>query len=180
MKHGDIVSYNFSASCTTHLYHHSCIKEWLLHHVSCPACRQTYLPIDETCHASGKETLTFHLRPFTKPHHRHLSGERSLWINRTFICEKSGLVVVESAAHAASATVLESRKDPDGNIGPILDWIRQSCPTVKQQELIKLRGGGAIERKAFSSDVGDEGDNQEVGVVDLLMGVEQEGSIDHG
>ncbi|KAL7563960.1 hypothetical protein ACA910_017573 [Epithemia clementina (nom. ined.)] len=43
---GDIVSWSPNPSCI-HVFHHACIKEWLLKHEGCPFCRTTFLPIDE-------------------------------------------------------------------------------------------------------------------------------------
>lgn len=40
------VSWSASELCS-HVYHHECIKEWLLRHVECCLCKNTYLPVDE-------------------------------------------------------------------------------------------------------------------------------------
>lgn len=45
----DIVSWSPNPGECNHIYHHGCIKEWLLKHDSCPCCRQTFLPIDDAC-----------------------------------------------------------------------------------------------------------------------------------
>jgi hypothetical protein len=43
---GDIVSWSPNKHCD-HVFHHSCIKEWLINKTCCPCCRETFLPIDE-------------------------------------------------------------------------------------------------------------------------------------
>ena len=42
----DIVSWSANTQCN-HVYHHECIKEWLLRRTGCPFCRQTFLPCDD-------------------------------------------------------------------------------------------------------------------------------------
>lgn len=42
----DIVSWSPCAKTCDHVFHHSCIKQWLLHHECCPYCRVTVLPVD--------------------------------------------------------------------------------------------------------------------------------------
>jgi hypothetical protein len=40
---GDLVSWSPNANCE-HVFHHCCIKEWLLKRECCPCCRQIFLP----------------------------------------------------------------------------------------------------------------------------------------
>lgn len=42
---GEIVSWSPAPNCQ-HVFHHHCIKEWLLKKKECPFCRETFLPID--------------------------------------------------------------------------------------------------------------------------------------
>lgn len=42
---GDVVSWSPHVACG-HLFHHVCIKEWLLDHTDCPCCREVFLPVD--------------------------------------------------------------------------------------------------------------------------------------
>jgi Ring finger domain len=43
---GQIVSWSANELCN-HVYHHECIKEWLLRHTQCCLCKHIYLPVDE-------------------------------------------------------------------------------------------------------------------------------------
>jgi Ring finger domain len=42
---GDNVSWSTDPTCG-HVFHHSCIREWLLRRVACPCCRTVLLPVD--------------------------------------------------------------------------------------------------------------------------------------
>jgi hypothetical protein len=42
---GEIVSWSPDPQCD-HIFHHHCIKEWLLRNKKCPFCREIFLPID--------------------------------------------------------------------------------------------------------------------------------------
>jgi hypothetical protein len=43
---GNLVSWSPNAHCE-HVFHHCCIKEWLLKRKGCPCCRQIFLPINQ-------------------------------------------------------------------------------------------------------------------------------------
>jgi hypothetical protein len=175
MKDGDIVSYNFAGSCSTHVYHHSCIKEWLLRHVSCPACRQTYLPIDEANSVAQRRTAFYH-RSFPKSRHQILAGTRTQWMNRTFVCERRGLVVLElpltdrsamNVSVSATAPSLTTR-DHGSHATVALNWIQKQCPAVKRHELKQLRGNKGHEGRTWSTEVEDDSYNQEAGAVEVV------------
>lgn len=42
---GDVASWSADPACK-HVFHHRCIKEWLLKSDGCPFCRKTFMPID--------------------------------------------------------------------------------------------------------------------------------------
>jgi len=58
MQVGEIVSWSPNPNCQ-HVFHHTCIKEWLLDHSACPFCRQTFLPADtlEDCSVSARNLI---------------------------------------------------------------------------------------------------------------------------
>ena len=42
----DIVSWSPNPACCKQVFHHGCLKEWLLYQNGCPWCRETVLPVD--------------------------------------------------------------------------------------------------------------------------------------
>jgi hypothetical protein len=112
-KLDEIVSWSPNENCS-HVFHHECIKEWLVRHGTCPIDREVFLPIDKHQHILKKEEL------------RGLAKERSQRISTTHFCLREGLMTVHRSA----------KLDKD-----ILDRIDTlTCPRIKTGELIKLRG----------------------------------------
>ena len=83
------VSWSAYLDCE-HVFHHECIREWLLHHTDCPCCRQTFLSIDRDDSVLMKETMTtlfqqvnqrqkamdYCLQHGCVPHIRHLKAKK--------------------------------------------------------------------------------------------------------
>lgn len=47
LKVGDIVSWSpHTQSACNHVFHHRCVKEWLVKNTCCPLCRETFLSMD--------------------------------------------------------------------------------------------------------------------------------------
>jgi hypothetical protein len=109
----EIVSWSPNALCS-HVFHHECIKEWLLRHGTCPLDREVFLPIDGYQHVLKKEEL------------RGLAKQRSQRISTSHFCLRDGLVKVHRSG--------ELDKD-------ILDKINAlTCTFIEKGELVKLRG----------------------------------------
>jgi hypothetical protein len=81
LEAGDIVSWSPNTSCE-HVFHHCCIKEWLIKRKCCPCCRQTFLPIDQL------EGLTK-----SKQIEELLLGQQQRAANR-FFCISHGVVAL--------------------------------------------------------------------------------------
>lgn len=92
-KVGDSVSW--STGCD-HVYHFTCIQEWLLKKTDCPYCRQTMLQVDAT---DEYDVVA-------------LMSEKQKRANSTFFCLHEGLVVAESlTAHGNEADLADGRLD---------------------------------------------------------------------
>jgi hypothetical protein len=78
---GDLVSWSPNTKCE-HVFHHCCIKEWLIKRKGCPCCRQTFLPVDQL------EGLTK-----SKQIQELLLGQQQRAANRYF-CVRHGVVAL--------------------------------------------------------------------------------------
>jgi hypothetical protein len=78
---GDLVSWSPNTNCE-HVFHHCCIKEWLIKRKCCPCCRQTFLPVDQL------EGLTK-----SKQIQELLLGQHQRAANR-FFCVRHGVVTL--------------------------------------------------------------------------------------
>jgi hypothetical protein len=109
----EIVSWSPNEKCS-HVFHHECIKEWLLRHGTCPLDREVFLPIDGYPHVLKKQEL------------KGLAKQRSQRISTSHFCLRDGLVTVHRSGEL----------DRD-----ILDQINAlTCPCIEKGDLIKLRG----------------------------------------
>jgi hypothetical protein len=79
----EVVSWSTNASCG-HVFHHQCIKEWLLRRTGCPYCRLPLLNVD--C----KSSETFTDEDLTK-----IVAEWRRRATRTYYCIKNGLVELD-------------------------------------------------------------------------------------
>jgi hypothetical protein len=91
---GDIASWSAEQSACAHVFHHRCIKEWLLKHEGCPYCRCTFLAID--------------LDPLLVD-----KNQKAAVATRCFYCVQDGIVALPAADDislpAATATALAAR-----------------------------------------------------------------------
>jgi hypothetical protein len=91
---GDIASWSAEQSACAHVFHHCCIKEWLLKHEGCPYCRCTFLAID--------------LDPLLVD-----KNQKAPVATRCFYCVQDGIVALPTADDiclpAATATALAAR-----------------------------------------------------------------------
>jgi hypothetical protein len=79
---GDLVSWSPNAQCE-HVFHHCCIKEWLLKQECCPCCRQIFLPAVNQLEGLSKSKRADEL----------LLGQQQLAAKR-FFCIRHGVVTL--------------------------------------------------------------------------------------
>ena len=80
---GDVVSWSSNVKCG-HVFHHSCIREWLLRRIGCPYCRQIFLPVDRQ-----RGTLT-------RKQLQIMAQELSHRATTTYYCKQDGLITLRN------------------------------------------------------------------------------------
>ena len=113
---GDRVSW--STSCN-HVYHLSCIKEWLLKKKDCPYCRNIMLQVDEEGCQADKTSL---VQLFETKRTREAC---------TYFCKQNGLVVVCEQKLRPTAEGSATRRQEDFVIEPPIG--DNECPSQQQQ-----------------------------------------------
>lgn len=161
----DIVSWSPCAKTCDHVFHHSCIKQWLLHHECCPYCRVTVLPVDRDAASStvnadaaaaaddadNATTTTFFgasssstaKQQWTVQQLAALAAKRSQRVMTTYYCLDEGLVTLDrspSSTAAAAASTTAATKDDRKKV---LAMKRFLSTGIQQGELAELRGAGS-------------------------------------
>lgn len=97
----DIVSWSPTTTCL-HVFHHECLKEWLLYHDNCPYCRITVLPVDKLTTTQPRSTgfsvlpsvLGFNMDKRRKQDILNLARDRANRVRTTYYCLEDGMVVL--------------------------------------------------------------------------------------
>jgi len=105
IKHNDAVSWSANPSCN-HVFHHVCLKEWLLRRTACPYCRETVLPCD---------TLSR-----TSPHHADqlaaLSMQYASRSSTMYYCYSQGLIELPSMVRCTVTELSQLKERIFGSI----------------------------------------------------------------
>lgn len=130
-EHNDLVSWSPSTECE-HVFHHACIKTWLLHHECCPYCRVCLLSVDKRNIDIGQSPaqsrgVSLGIRGGNKNKKRknwgndrlkELAVQRHQRILSTYFCLKEGLVTLEQPMNVClcdvkSTAAMESNSTSD-------------------------------------------------------------------
>jgi Ring finger domain len=102
LTRGQIVSWSANEKCS-HVYHHQCIKEWLLRHVECCLCKNTFLPVDMKKNQAGAKEQAAALQ--------ELSCEYAAASATSYYCHRTGLIRIPRSVRCTKTelTMLEQR-----------------------------------------------------------------------
>lgn len=116
---GEAVSWSCDIKCQ-HVFHHACLRNWLLRRIRCPCCRTIVLPVDKP-----KQKLKSTKRPrrllgaekFTSEEMSNMASVRAKYVTRTYFCVEKGLIILrpidEEKKNKASASSSSSCTDND-------------------------------------------------------------------
>ena len=88
---GEIVSWSCDENCG-HVFHHECIRDWLLRRIGCPYCRTVVLPIDRPIEGKG----LYNRSHLTQEELHQMATDRARFLTRTFYCVEEGLVILRA------------------------------------------------------------------------------------
>jgi len=105
---GQTVSWSTSNDCH-HVFHHSCLREWLLRHTECPCCRTTVLSVDRPKVRSQSIVTGGWLfqQQLVEDELQTLAQERAISTATSYFCIQDGLVRLHGFG-TICPTVIES------------------------------------------------------------------------
>jgi len=107
-KLGQIISYSPNTECN-HVFHHECIKEWLLRHTNCPFCRNFCMHTDLI---RGKQhnsdVLSNHMTECLRRHSQRLAT--------SLFCETMGLISIPSKVNCTERELAELTSRIKGSV----------------------------------------------------------------
>jgi Ring finger domain len=134
----DVVSWSPSMECE-HVFHHGCIKTWLIHHDCCPYCRLNVLSVDRGTVDATRRSSTVGWKSSSKPKNAHpkeellqLAQQRHRRLCSSYFCLEEGLVNLDRPLST-------SQKKTCRNEGVAQDVRRNIASNVSSEEMMALR-----------------------------------------
>jgi len=118
LKVGDFVSWSPNNQCN-HVFHHQCVKEWLVKKTCCPFCRETFLPIKEDTNLSESKPTESQEESSSKPQE-----------TKSYFCVRHGMLLLPTDAKCCSLQTS--------------DELNCLCSTPRLTELARMRGRQAV------------------------------------
>jgi len=159
-KVGEAVSWSCDEGCQ-HVFHHGCLRNWLLRRIRCPYCRTIVLPVDkpkESEESSKVKRRLFGGEKFTADEMYTMASQRANYLTRTYFCVQNGLVVLlslkdaEKSISSTSHTSATVRSESKVGEKPSSDNENNTLAEPKRTFLFWKR------KRQESNDVDDEND----------------------
>ncbi|KAL3941825.1 MAG: hypothetical protein SGBAC_003871 [Bacillariaceae sp.] len=180
---GESVSWSCDITCQ-HVFHHACLRNWLLRRIRCPCCRTIVLPVDKP-----KQKLKSTKRPrrllgaekFTSEEMSSMASVRAKYVTRTYFCVEKGLVILrpidegkqmKASASASSCCADKDKSEKEDEVVKscssntpsetkrnFLFWKRkrqQNSGDAKQRDLLNTTGSICSDESFGDSDSHDE------------------------
>lgn len=136
----DIVSWSPSEECE-HVFHHTCIKTWLIHHDGCPYCRLNVLTVDRGIVDTSRRSSLGNWKSSAKEKNAHpreallqLAQQRHRRLCTTYFCAEEGLVTLDRPLSAAEKKAC--RKGEERKVDSIQNIL---AANVSSEEMMALR-----------------------------------------
>jgi hypothetical protein len=141
----DLVSWSPLSECN-HVFHHTCIKTWLLHHECCPYCRVCILSVDQR-NVSRTHTSTElgdisssvvenpnpkQVKQWGKERLKELAQQRHQRLVSTYYCSKEGLVTLNQPLRTKTTSINDCVETNSSSDLPIHRTIDLSLKTMKR------------------------------------------------
>jgi Ring finger domain len=147
----DIVSWSPCMGCD-HVFHHECIKQWLLYHEGCPYCRVTVLPVDREATDDITNTSQLanvnpqsnaievswrgmSLKQWTVAQLKRVAEQRTRRVLTTYYCLGEGLITLAEAPQCSSDHVDCSKR----TVVSMQRFVSTGVPQAKLAELRKTK-----------------------------------------
>jgi hypothetical protein len=97
---GEAISWSCYEECG-HVFHHECLREWLLKKVGCPYCRTRMLPIDRPLTRQQQLNRQEQRKPpkrrggkFLREELNEMASIRAKFLTRSYFCIEEGLILL--------------------------------------------------------------------------------------
>ena len=133
----DIVSWSPTSECE-HVFHHACIKTWLLHHDCCPYCRVIVLTVDRDTSENSEPSMerwrsSAKRRPNVSPREEllQMARQRHERLHSTYYCLEEGLVTFDRPLSTTDQKTIKVGAHPFSR--------RNIVSNVSSEEMMALR-----------------------------------------